>query len=137
MTIFEKIVNKEIPAYILYEDDLVLAFLDISQATKGHTLVITKTAYENLFAVPQDVFKHLMTVVQKISFALREAFNPLGINLINNNGKAAGQTVFHYHFHLVPRYENDDFDIKYPNNSDKTNHEDYQKRAELIKAALL
>ena len=107
MTIFEKIVNKEIPSYTLYEDELVLAFLDISQTTIGHTLVITKKPYKNLYEVPEETFQHLMNVVQKISKHINKVFKPSGLNLINNNGSAAGQTVFHYHFHIIPRYEND------------------------------
>lgn len=137
MTIFKKIVNKEIPAYIVYEDDLVLAFLDISQTTKGHTLVITKEIYENILDIPEDVFMHLMNVVQKLTKAINKAYSPLGINLINNNGEEAGQTVFHYHFHIIPRYKDDMFNINFSNNMEKTTVEDYKKRAELIKAALL
>src|SRR5690554_3709235 len=137
MTIFEKIVNKEIPSYTLYEDDLVMAFLDISQTTKGHTLVITKKPYENIFEVPSEEFKHLMSVVQTLSFAINKAFKPAGLNLVNNNGKSAGQTVFHYHVHIVPRYENDSFEINYTNNSNSVSIDEYQKRAALIKTALL
>ena len=137
MTIFKKIVNKEIPAYTIYEDDLVLAFLDISQTTKGHTLVITKEVYENIFDVPEELFMHLMHVVQKVTKAIKKAYSPLGINLVNNNGAKAGQTVFHYHFHIIPRYENDKFEITFENNMANLNADDYKKRAELIKAALL
>ena len=102
MTIFKKIVNKEIPAYTVYEDDLVLAFLDISQTTKGHTLVITKEIYENILDIPEDLFMHLMNVVQKLTKAINKAYSPLGINLINNNGEEAGQTVFHYQAFISP-----------------------------------
>lgn len=137
MTIFKKIVNKEIPAYTVYEDDLVLAFLDISQTTKGHTLVITKEIYENILDIPEDLFMHLMNVVQKLTKAINKAYSPLGINLINNNGEEAGQTVFHYHFHIIPRYKDDMFNINFSNNMEKTTVEEYKKRAELIKAALL
>lgn len=136
MTIFKKIINKEIPAYIIYEDDLVLSFLDISQTTKGHTLVIPKEIYENIFDIPEELFTHLMSVVQKVTKAINKAFKPAGINLVNNNGKDAGQTVFHYHFHIIPRYQNDNFKISFENNMNKLNSEEYKKRAELIKAAL-
>jgi|SRR5690554_1975545 len=137
MTIFEMIIARKIPSYILYEDDLVIAFLDISQATKGHTLVVPKKAFENIFDIPDDLLKHLIGVVKKISPAIKKAFNATGINLVNNNGKDAGQTVFHFHFHIVPRYENDNFNIIFSNNANTLNEEDYKKRATLIKAALL
>lgn len=136
MTIFERIVNREIPGYILYEDDLVMAFLDISQTTMGHTLVIPKKSYPNIFEIPDDLFRHLMSVVRRLSIGIKDAFNASGINLINNNGAIAGQTVFHYHFHILPRYENDGFNIDYINNSSSLTDEDYKKRARIIQAQL-
>lgn len=137
MTIFEMIIARKIPSYILYEDELVIAFLDISQATKGHTLVVPKKPYENIFDIPEDLLKHLIGVVKKLSPAIKNAFNATGINIVNNNGKDAGQTVFHYHFHIVPRYENDNFNIIFSNNANTLNEDEYKKRATLIKAALL
>ncbi|HHT55317.1 MAG TPA: HIT family protein [Acholeplasma sp.] len=137
MTVFEMIIARKIPSHIVYEDDLIIAFLDISQATKGHTLVVPKKPYENIFDIPEDLLKHLIGVVKKLSPAIKNAFNATGINIVNNNGKDAGQTVFHYHFHIVPRYENDNFNIIFSNNANTLNEEEYKKRATLIKAALL
>lgn len=114
MCIFCKIINGEIPSYKVYEDDNFLAFLDISQTTIGHTLVVPKKHYENIFQLPEDcdIFK----VVIKIANALKKALNISDINILNNNGIFAGQTVNHYHIHLIPRYENDNFKINFSEN---------------------
>jgi histidine triad (HIT) family protein len=102
--IFCKIVNGEIPAAKVFENEHVMAFLDISQVTKGHTLVIPKVHKENLFELTPDIAKNLFESVPEIANALKEEFKPLGLNLVNNNGEHAGQTVFHFHVHLIPRY---------------------------------
>lgn len=102
--IFCKIVNGEIPAAKVFENEYVLAFLDISQVTKGHTLVIPKVHKENLFELTPDIAKNLFESVPAIANALKEEYKPLGLNLVNNNGEQAGQTVFHFHVHLIPRY---------------------------------
>lgn len=102
--IFCKIVNGEIPSAKVFENDHVLAFLDISQVTKGHTLVIPKVHKENLFELTPDIAKNLFESVPAIANALKEEYKPLGLNLVNNNGEQAGQTVFHFHVHLIPRY---------------------------------
>lgn len=134
MTIFEKIINREIPSYIVYEDDYVIAFLDIQQTTKGHTLVVPKEAYVNIFDIPNETLSHLMNVVKKLSLNIKNAFNAEGINLLNNNGSIAGQTVFHFHFHIIPRYEHNDLIIEFTNNNGKLSAEDYKKRASAILA---
>ncbi|MEH6994343.1 HIT family protein [Neobacillus drentensis] len=102
--IFCKIVNGEIPAAKVFENEHVMAFLDISQVTKGHTLVIPKVHKENLFELTPDIAKNLFESVPAIANALKEEYKPLGLNLVNNNGEQAGQTVFHFHMHLIPRY---------------------------------
>ncbi|OXB86827.1 HIT family protein [Geobacillus thermocatenulatus] len=102
--IFCKIINGELPAAKVYEDDHVLAFLDISQVTKGHTLVIPKVHTENIFTLTSEAAGQLFRAVPTIANALKRAFSPVGLNLLNNNGEQAGQTVFHYHLHLIPRY---------------------------------
>jgi histidine triad (HIT) family protein len=102
--IFCKIVNGEIPAAKVFENEHVMAFLDISQVTKGHTLVIPKVHKENLFELTPDIAKNLFESVPAIANALKEKYKPLGLNLVNNNGEQAGQTVYHFHMHLIPRY---------------------------------
>lgn len=115
--IFCKIINKEIPGHILYEDAFVLAFLDISQSTKGHTLIIPKNHAKDVFAMTEEDMKHVFSIVPKLANALKTTFNANGLNIVNNNGEAAGQTVFHYHVHLIPRYdETDGFTTSYTNN---------------------
>lgn len=106
MCVFCKIVNKEIPAYILYEDEAVLGFLDISQVTEGHTLVIPKKHVANIYELTEEESIPLFKAIPVIANALKKAFNPIGLNMINNNDRPL-QSVFHFHVHLIPRYEND------------------------------
>jgi histidine triad (HIT) family protein len=102
--IFCKIIDGSIPSAKVYEDENVLAFLDISQVTKGHTLVIPKVHKENVFDLTPEIAGHLFQAVPKIANSINEQFQPVGLNLLNNNGEAAGQAVFHYHMHIIPRY---------------------------------
>ncbi|MDY0338244.1 MAG: HIT family protein [Acholeplasmataceae bacterium] len=136
-SIFTRIIEREIPAYIVYEDDLVIAFLDISQATKGHTLVVPKKAYENLYEMPDELASHVMKISIKLAKAIQKAFKPAGLNLLNNNGEIAGQSVFHFHVHLIPRYENDGVSMRFSNHMNDLNPEDYKNRAKEITSALL
>lgn len=136
-SIFTRIIEREIPAYIVYEDDLVIAFLDISQATKGHTLVVPKKAYENLYEMPDELASHVMKISIKLAKAIQKAFKPAGLNLLNNNGEIAGQSVFHFHMHLIPRYENDGVSMRFSNHMNDLNPEDYKNRAKEITSALL
>lgn len=106
--IFCKIIKGDIPSAKVYEDENVYAFLDISQVTKGHTLVIPKAHHENLFELHPETAGPFFESVQKVAKAIQAAFSPKGLNLLNNNGETAGQTVFHYHMHLIPRYGRDD-----------------------------
>ena len=135
-TIFTKIIKREIPANIIYEDDLVIAFLDISQATLGHTLVVTKREYENIFELDDKISAHLYKVVVKLSKAINKAFNPSGLNILNNNGQVAGQTVFHYHIHIIPRYNESDVKFTLTNNYGLAKQEELEKRCKAIQSAL-
>lgn len=109
--IFCKIINKEIPSYTVYEDEDILAFLDISQVSKGHTLVIPKKHVADLFEYDEDLAARVFAKIPKIARAVR-VFDPeiMGVNVLNNNGEFASQSVFHSHFHLIPRYDNDSID---------------------------
>lgn len=102
--IFCKIINGDIPSAKVYEDEHVYAFLDISQVTKGHTLVIPKVHKENIYELTPEIASNLFKVVPKIANSIQSQFEPIGLNLLNNNGEAAGQSVFHYHLHILPRY---------------------------------
>lgn len=104
-TIFKKIIAREIPADIIYEDEQVLAFLDISPIRKGHALIIPKHPAVDIFDIEADVFAHMATVAQRIARALKETVGAKGVNLHMNNGSEAGQDVFHAHLHVIPRFE--------------------------------
>ena len=109
MCVFCKIISGEYSSSKIYEDDKVLAILDLSQATLGHTLVMPKEHYENIFDLELETAKHLFSVVKNICNHYQKVIpNLKGINLLNNNGEKAGQTVMHYHMHIIPRYEDDD-----------------------------
>lgn len=120
--IFCKIVNGDIPSAKVYEDEHVYAFLDISQVTKGHTLVIPKVHKENIFELTPSMAAPLFESVKKVADAIQAAFSPKGLNLLNNNGETAGQSVFHYHIHLIPRYgANDGFHPIFKENNESYN----------------
>lgn len=102
--IFCKIAKGIIPSHKIYEDDDVIAFLDISQATKGHTLVIPKEHYDNFLCVPQEVMHKVMDVAQRIGQAHICMLGAKGVNILTNVNKEAGQSVFHFHVHVIPRY---------------------------------
>ncbi|MFO7169555.1 MAG: HIT family protein [Chloroflexota bacterium] len=106
-SVFSKIVSGEIPALKVYEDEATLAFMDISPASRGHTLVICKEEHADLFSIPPELLAATARTVQRVALALRDALRPDGLNVVQNNGAAAGQTVFHYHVHLIPRWEGD------------------------------
>ncbi len=107
MNIFEKIVNREIPATIVYEDEDTLAFMDIGPIIKGHTLVIPKTCYNPVTETPDEVLAKLIRIAKRIAGAQMNALGADGVNIMQNNGAAAGQEVPHLHFHVIPRFEND------------------------------
>lgn len=135
-TIFGKILTGEIPSFKVYEDDYVYAFLDISQVTKGHTLLIPKKASANIFETDEETMKHIGAALPKVANAIKGAFNPDGLNIIQNNGEFADQSVFHIHFHLIPRYENDidGFGYKWETHEDILDNDAKQQIAEQIQA---
>jgi histidine triad (HIT) family protein len=106
-SIFSKIVSGEISSIKVYEDQHTLAFMDISPATRGHTLVICKEEFADLWSIPEQILADVTRAVQRVAQGLRSALKPDGLNVIQNNGAASGQTVFHYHVHLIPRWEGD------------------------------
>jgi histidine triad (HIT) family protein len=105
--IFCKIINKEIPADIIFEDDEVLAFLDIHPVNKGHTLLIPKKHFPNLLHTDDEVLGSLIVHVKKIAGAILQATGADAFNLGVNTGSASGQVVFHTHLHIIPRFSND------------------------------
>jgi histidine triad (HIT) family protein len=103
--IFCKIVQRQAPASIVYEDKTTMAFLDIRPLNMGHTLVIPKAHYVNIFDTPKTVLSQVHLVSKQMTFAVKAATNADGISIIQQNGKAAGQDIFHLHVHVVPRFE--------------------------------
>ncbi len=126
--IFCKIIDGAIPSLKVYEDEFVFAFLDINPSTMGHTLVIPKKHAIDIYDLDETTAANTFKAIPKIANALKAAFNPIGLNIVNNNQKPH-QVVYHYHIHLIPRYEDDQFQIKYFNMK-TTNEElnDIQKK---------
>lgn len=105
--IFCKIANGEIPSKTVYEDENFRAILDLSPAAKGHTLILPKNHYKNLFELPEETAAEVFAVAKKLGTQLVDKLHSDGLNIIQNNGEVAGQTVFHFHMHLIPRYKDD------------------------------
>lgn len=108
MCIFCEIINGNIPSYKVYEDDDILAILDISQTTYGHTLVMPKKHYETLLDMPDEEVSKLMVKVKQIANMIVKKTDAKGCNILNNTNEVAGQTVMHAHVHIIPRYKDDD-----------------------------
>lgn len=105
--LFCKIAAEEIPCTKVYEDDTVLAFLDIHPVNIGHTLVIPKIHHVNLYDASDETLAHMMPVIKKLSIAVKGALNADGINIEMNNEAGAGQLIFHTHIHIIPRFSDD------------------------------
>ncbi len=111
--IFCKIVSGEIPSGKVYEDESVVAFMDINPAVKGHCLVLPKEHYENIFDVSDEVLGETILAVKKVASAVQKAVKSDGVNVLQNNNRAAGQLIPHIHFHVIPRFEGDGIDFSY------------------------
>lgn len=129
--IFCKVAAGEIPSATVYEDDDFRAILDLGPAAKGHTLVIPKSHSDNLLSVEPDTAAKALKVISKTANAIKEALGCDGINVVQNNGEAAGQTVMHLHFHIIPRYKNDSVNIGWQ--PMKPSNEELAATADLIK----
>ena len=105
--IFCKIANGEIPSTTLYEDDDFRVILDMGPAARGHALLLPKEHYTNLFELDDELAAKALVTAKKVASRLKDALGADGFNLVQNNGEAAGQTVFHFHMHLIPRYKDD------------------------------
>ena len=111
--IFCKIIAGEIPSHTLYEDEKFKVILDVGPATKGHALILPKEHYANLYELPEEVAMDVMKLAKRMVKVMTEKLGCDGFNLVQNNGEVAGQTVFHFHMHLIPRYKNDGEILKY------------------------
>ena len=109
--LFCKIVAGEVPCEKIYEDEKTFAFLDIKPINPGHTLVVPKEHYENVFEAPEEVWGAVMQTVKKVAHAAKDGLPAGDLNITMNNGKHAGQVVFHAHVHIMPRHEDDGFEL--------------------------
>ena len=109
--IFCKIANGEIPSATLYEDEDFRVILDLGPASKGHALILPKAHAANIYEISDDMAAKAMILVKKMATKMTEALKCDGFNIVQNNGEPAGQTVFHFHMHLIPRYEGDQVGI--------------------------
>ena len=105
--IFCFLANGVIPTNSIYEDDDFNVILDMGPATKGHALILPKEHYANLYEIPEETAGKVMILAKRLAIKMTERLGADGFNLVQNNNECAGQTVFHFHFHLIPRYEND------------------------------
>ena len=112
--VFCRIMAKQIPASVVHEDEHTLAFMDLGQVNPGHVLVALKAHAENVYALDDVQAAAVFRSVSKVARAVRDAFSPQGLSIYQANGTPAGQTVFHFHVHLVPRYENDGMNLTWP-----------------------
>lgn len=105
--IFCKIANGDIPSKTLYEDEEFRVILDLGPATKGHGLILPKEHFKNLYELPEEKAAKVMKLAKRMAATMTEKLSCDGFNLVQNNGEVAGQTVFHFHMHLIPRYKED------------------------------
>jgi histidine triad (HIT) family protein len=132
--VFCKIVAKQIPATVVREDEHTLAFMDIGQVNPGHVLVAVKRHAENIYALDDAQAAAVFQAAARLARAIRDAFAPQGLSVYQANGSAAGQTVLHFHVHLVPRHERDGMELSWPvKNPPREKLADY---AEKIRAKL-
>ena len=110
--IFCKIANGEIPSATLYEDEDFRVILDLGPASKGHALILPKEHAANIYELPDELAAKAMVVAKKVASTLKDGLKCDGLNIVQNNGEPAGQTVFHFHMHLIPRYKGDNVHVK-------------------------
>lgn len=133
--IFCKIANGEISSSTIFENDRFKAFFDLGPATKGHALIIPKAHFDNVYELDDDLASEVFVLARKLSIAMKDAFKADGFNIVQNNGALAGQSVFHFHMHLIPRYLNDNA-IKFWK-SGKTTSDELAKLQELVKDRII
>ena len=133
--VFCRIEAKQIPASIVYEDEHTLAFMDLGQVNPGHVLVAARTHVENVFALDDELASAVFRTAARIARAVRTAFDPPGLNLFQANGQAGGQTVSHFHLHVLPRWHDDGMKLVWPVKN--PSRDTLQSHAEKLRAALV
>jgi len=133
--IFCKIAKGEIPSAKVFENENVFVFLDINPLTKGHCLIIPKQHFENIFDIDEGILKEIATTAKELSGKIKNNLGATGVNLVNASGKDAEQSVFHFHLHLIPRYEDDSLEMNkwWQSKVQKPSQEELKKISEKIK----
>jgi histidine triad (HIT) family protein len=132
-----QIVNRRLPAVIISENDNVMAVLDLFPATPGHVLVLPRQHIENICTMPPKIGSQIMTMAITVARGIQQQLKPEGLNLIQANGAVAGQTINHFHLHLVPRYENDNVSLKFGHGSTPTEINQLEQIAAKIRKGLI
>ena len=132
--IFCKLANGDIPVDAIYEDDLVKVIFDAGPASEGHVLIIPKSHADGIYDLTDEQAERIFAVAVKVSNALKKAFEPDGLNVVQNNGEIAGQTVFHFHMHLIPRYKGDGVNVGW--NPKELTDDARQEMLEKVKSCL-
>lgn len=114
-----KIVKGELSSKTIFEDDLVKAVLNINPVNEGHTLILPKVHYENIFDIPKEVLERIISVSKELSIKYKKKLSAQGVNLLHASGTIAQQSIMHFHMHLVPRYKNDGLDLWFHNQAKK------------------
>ncbi len=133
--IFCKIVKGEAPAVVVYDDGMVLAIADVNPVTIGHTLIITRQHYHDFFDISTESLQNVIAVAQKLAKLYRRELKAHAVNIVSASGKAAQQSVMHFHLHLIPRYENDGLNLEFrgdPALMEKSTEELRKLRGKLI-----
>ncbi len=132
--IFCRLANGDIPVDAIYEDDLVKVIFDAGPASEGHVLIIPKSHADGIYDLTNEQAERIFAVAVKVSNALKKAFEPDGLNVVQNNGEIAGQTVFHFHMHLIPRYKGDGVNVGW--NPKELTDDARQEMLEKVKSCL-
>jgi histidine triad (HIT) family protein len=125
--IFCRIAHHKIPSVIIAENSLVLAIMDTNPATPGHILILPSSHIQDIYGLPFEIGASIMEMAVTISGAIKKQLKPAGLNIIQSNGTAAGQVIFHYHMHLVPRYEGDSVRLRFGHTGSVTATEELEK----------
>lgn len=133
---FCRMVRHELNAVVVYEDDEILAIMDLYPATPGHVLVLPKQHIEDIYSMREDLASRIMVAATKIAKVIKQQLSPDGLNLIQSNELAAGQTIRHFHLHIVPRYSGDSVLLKFGHGSAPAKVDELEKVAFLVKSAL-
>jgi histidine triad (HIT) family protein len=133
--IFCKIVKKEIPAKVIYEDEKCIAFLDINPLVLGHTLVVPKKHMKSIFDIEEEYAQHILTVAKLICAKMKEKLDAEGVNFVHSSEEAAGQSIPHFHLHIIPRKSNDDIDLNrwWLSKVKKVDEKDLEEIAKLLR----